>query len=274
MNPATLIEWTRLFGTLSAPEGAKRAHEVVLLLSGALLGYHGQIEVPEGWRGEWRGALAGLPVQPAMLALPWRAFHLAQSGNPEDEARLFEGGVRAILATIPMDYQIKSLLGGAVSLDVDSVLDCMAALIGMARRRLWVMAPYWREQGIEHLKRKVGSLRAHGLEVTVITAFPLSAEDAAGCTAFKLWMEQAGARTSHWIPKTLTTGARPLMHIKAVMADSEGLYLGSANPTDFGLHRSLELGVWLEGAAVAQVERMLALLMTEMESISEGPFKQ
>ena len=93
--------------------------------------------MPEGWHGGWRGALAGLPVQPAMLALPWRAFHLAQSGNPEDEARfLFEGGVRAILATIPMDYQIKSLLGAAVSLDVDSVLDCMAALIGIARRRL------------------------------------------------------------------------------------------------------------------------------------------
>lgn len=145
----------------------------------------------------------------------------------------------------------------------------MAALISMARRRLWVMAPYWREQGIASLKRKVNRLDARGLEVTVITAFPLSAEDTAGCNAFKLWMEQIGARIHHWIPKTLTTGERPLMHIKAVMADNEGLYLGSANPTEFGLQRSLELGVWLEGAVVAQTERIIASLVSQLELIPE-----
>ena len=44
MTPVILIEWTRLFGTLSAPGGAKRAHEVEFLWSEALLAYRGQIE--------------------------------------------------------------------------------------------------------------------------------------------------------------------------------------------------------------------------------------
>lgn len=81
------------------------------------------------------------------------------------------------------------------------------------------MAPYWRKQGIAELKRKVGHVKAKELKVTVISAYPLSEEDAVGCTEFKNWMTQSGASVSHWIPKPLSNGDRPLMHIKAVMAD-------------------------------------------------------
>lgn len=126
MNPSTTFtELTLLFSTLPAPTGAKRAHEIVLLLK-ALLGYSCRIETPETWGEPWSTALSRLQVQPSTLSLPWRALHLSQTTCPEEEALIFEGGIRALLATVPMDYQIRSLLAGVPSLDTKSVADCIA----------------------------------------------------------------------------------------------------------------------------------------------------
>ncbi len=72
------------------------------------------------------------------------------------------------------------------------------------------------------------------------------------------------------LPQGLTIRRCPRLHSKAVIIDSRGMYLGSANLTGAGLgakgdkRRNFELGIWTESSA------MIEQVMQEFNSLWEG----
>ena len=75
-----------------------------------------------------------------------------------------------------------------------------------------------------------------------------------GLGEFESWMRGEGANVKILVPKRLSDGSDPMVHAKVMLADGERGYLGSANFSENGLHKSIEAGVGLRGPAVFHLE--------------------
>lgn len=264
--------WVTLFSQVSASEGSERAQNLVSIFNRDIARQCVKSNVPEEWGRDWQDLALATPVQPAMLSLFWQAYYCAMTNSErfENHFTLPSNSLDRILVTTPYSKNVGSD-GSDLFLNsgLDSLLTYMGSLISQAERYLYVMAPYWSEKGVDHLQRTVGTIYLPGLNVKVMTPEGMSADDISGCGKFIWWLRSAGATVQHLVPKRMADGTRPFVHAKLMLSGKGHCYLGSANFSDNGLYRSIEVGVGLQGAVVESLCRWLESQM-ELFDLKEG----
>ena len=131
----------------------------------------------------------------------------------------------------------------------------VADLIDGAQNELVVVMPSWSILDLDVIKRRKSGKSRSGLNITLMTPRPeeTKADDCQGVAAFRQFMMQAGATVEHLAPNVLSSGVRPLVHGKVVVADKKVAYLGLANLSKDGLNQSIEAGVAFSGAAAMRL---------------------
>jgi len=239
------------FDDSSNPEEARHlAGELTAALNDAISSINHNLDIPLHWPTSLQIVAAKIPVQPASLPLPWQACNaalLSQSCDEWEKVPILE----AILATVPSTYRIeKNPLTEFIAPYEGSLVAFLASLINEAQDELWVINPYWSTHGVERLQRRMLPSFKGPTLVKLLTSDNMQTESKAGCEAFKQWLRLSGSTVEHWVPLPLPDGFIPQMHAKVVIADNKHAYIGSANLSDNGLVRSIEIGVALKGQAV------------------------
>jgi phosphatidylserine/phosphatidylglycerophosphate/cardiolipin synthase-like enzyme len=196
--------------------------------------------------------LSNLDIQPASLCLPWQAYNSSQSLQ---EFQWHKGSaIKAILATVPDAYSldISSSLEFSAPFE-GSLLAYISELISSAQNHLWVINPYWSVNGVKRLQRRFGVSHQFPLKATLITPSNLEGSHLEGFCYFKKWLQDNNVVVQHYIPYPLDDGSMPLVHAKVMIADNVCAYIGSANLSENGMSRSIEMGVGVEGPIVIHI---------------------
>lgn len=190
-----------------------------------------------------------IPVQPMSAALPWQALNCAETNSSPDLLAGYSC-IEAILATIPIEYQIgMKVPPEIIAPHGSSLVSHVAQIIGRAEKDLLVVNPYWSESGIRLLSSQIPPGRVQNAKATIITPAAMKPDHLWACRTFKEMLFRRGFNVEHWTPSELQTGGHPLVHAKVIVADRDTSYLGSANLSENGLNKSIEIGLSIRGPA-------------------------
>lgn len=134
--------------------------------------------------------------------------------------------------------------------------ETIVGLVNLADRRLRFAAPYVDAGGIAAITDSVVAATLRGVDVEVFDP-PHWAPATAAIRGLQAQVREVGNIERLAIRRA--TPEAPWAHLKVVVADSAMAYIGSANITEAGLLRNLELGVLVSGTGVAAIERVLDL---------------
>ncbi|MCP5260358.1 MAG: hypothetical protein H6929_03320 [Rhodoferax sp.] len=138
--------------------------------------------------------------------------------------------------------------------DLEPTEHAFHGLVRAAQRRVVVMTPFFDSTGAAWLQELLSCV-SPGVERTLILR---SLENNSrkdypfGFDALSPWLRAQGIRVFNYsIPRK--EGGRETFHAKAVLCDRSAAYLGSSNVTAASLEHSMEMGVVLQGRAVASI---------------------
>ena len=245
---STLHALTRVFATLSNEEAAQLASSLTNSINRALYRNDRSITLDvESPQEELKRIASRIIVQPASLSMPWQAYRCSQMG--EDVGLGQQSSIKAILATIPEEYKAgMTVPDDFVSPYGGSLIRHMGKIISGTQNTLLIINPYWSVEGLKRLARHLPEkFRVNRARAVVITPYTMNLDCSEGCDYFKWMLGARGFHVEHWTPKKLANGDEPLAHAKVIVSDEKSAYLGSANISEKGLHRSIEIGLHLEG---------------------------
>ncbi|WP_123078963.1 phospholipase D-like domain-containing protein [Halarchaeum sp. CBA1220] len=165
----------------------------------------------------------------------------------------------------------------AASYGMDGLLSTLASQAKRCEREIILLSPFFEGGGLGRLADVLLDALERGVEVTIVTRY-LSDPDSHNYGVITSFSERAAERgvSSHlslvdytvWDedtpPQKRTQGGenpRFTLHAKVMLFDSRAAYVGSANVTDYGFDRYLELGVLLEGAKVSSFRELCLFLL-------------
>jgi phosphatidylserine/phosphatidylglycerophosphate/cardiolipin synthase-like enzyme len=121
------------------------------------------------------------------------------------------------------------------------------------------MTPFFDERGAAWIQELFGFISAGVERVLILRSLEdLSKRDyPTGFTAIQPWLIAQQVQVYNYsIPRSSGFG-RETFHAKVVVADRRHAYVGSSNVTAASLDHSMEMGVTLEGKAVAEVAEVI-----------------
>jgi len=150
-----------------------------------------------------------------------------------------------------------------------AILPLVAALhrlITDAEQEILILNPFFEHEGFDRLASALLAAAARGATITIVTR-RLSDTTSINHQVLKELLLQAcaqglGKRFAFWEYQQVE-GARMVLtsHAKVLVADGEKAYIGSANLTEYGMSRFLEIGVILEGVQVEHLKRILKAVL-------------
>lgn len=132
--------------------------------------------------------------------------------------------------------------------------ETIVGLINGAELRLCFAAPYVDPGGVATIMDAVVAATSRGVMVEIFDP-PNWAPAGAALHGLQTHIRSSGD-PRHLLIRRAAPDA-PWAHLKVVVADDRVAYLGSANITEAGLMRNLELGVLITGDDVAAIKRLL-----------------
>lgn len=181
------------------------------------------------------------------------------------------------LVTLPRDPHFEGVV--PESLAMNWLMPTLARMIKRASREIVILTPFFEGGGLDRLEAPLLDALAEGVEVTIVTRYLHDSDSINRGVLLDLWEEanDRGIDTERlglidytvWdadVPEARRhqDGDTPAftLHAKLMVVDAREAYVGSANVTDYGFARYLELGVRLSGPAVegyaALCDRLLA----------------
>jgi phosphatidylserine/phosphatidylglycerophosphate/cardiolipin synthase-like enzyme len=169
--------------------------------------------------------------------------------------------VQVVLTKPPRPSVLEGKLGelGWRTSDLEATDHAFNSLVRSAQRRVIVMTPFFDERGAAWIQELFGFVSV-GVERVLILR---SLEDSSkrdyptGFTAIQTWLAAQQVKVFNYsIPRSSGFG-RETFHAKVVVADRRYAYVGSSNVTAASLDHSMEMGVALEGKAVAEVAEVI-----------------
>lgn len=170
------------------------------------------------------------------------------------------------------------------SFGMDGLLSTLASQIKRCDNEIILLSPFFEGDGFGRLADVLLDALERGVELTIVTRYLLDRESH-NYYVIQSFMDRVAERevTSRislvdytvWddsIPKDDQTqdGENPqfTLHAKLMLFDSRAAYVGSANVTDYGFNRYLELGVLLEGAKVTPFRELCTFLLDSPGAVS------
>ncbi|WP_152416128.1 phospholipase D-like domain-containing protein [Halococcus hamelinensis] len=179
------------------------------------------------------------------------------------------------LVTFPDDPAFRGTT--TASFGMDGLLSTLASQIKRCDNEIVLLSPFFEGGGFGRLIDVLLDALERGVELTIVTRY-LSDTDSYNYHVIQSFMERVAEQgvTSRvslvdytiWddstpIEERTQDGEHPrfTLHAKVMLFDSQAAYVGSANVTDYGFNRYLELGVLLEGAKVEPFRKLCTFLL-------------
>jgi putative cardiolipin synthase len=179
------------------------------------------------------------------------------------------------LVTFPDDPAFDEVT--SASFGMDSLLSTLASQVKRCDDEIVLLSPFFEGDGFGRLADVLLDALAQGVELTIVTRY-LADSDSHNYHVIQSFMNRVATEglTSGvtlvdytvWDDDTPMTersqdGENPAftLHAKVMLFDSRAAYVGSANVTDYGFNRYLEMGVLLEGAKVASFSELCDYLL-------------
>jgi phosphatidylserine/phosphatidylglycerophosphate/cardiolipin synthase-like enzyme len=204
----------------------------------------------------------GFAARPNALAVfPRLAFALASVQYYLTAVHQEATRVQVVLTKPPRPSVLEQKLSelGWRTADLEATDHAFNSLVRSARRKVVVMTPFFDERGAAWLQELFGFVSA-GVERFLILR---SLEDSSkrdyptGFSAIQPWLAAQQVKVFNYsIPRASGIG-RETFHAKVVVVDRRHAYVGSSNVTAASLDHSMEMGVTLEGKAVASVAEVI-----------------
>lgn len=180
------------------------------------------------------------------------------------------------LVTFPEDPAFADITPSAFGMN--QLLSALASEIKDTTDDIVLVAPFFEGAGFNRLYDVLGDALERGVDLTVVTRYLadesshnrevlqeftnyLAAErDATGAIRtvdYTVWDEEVP------VGERRQNGARPAftLHAKVMLFDGEAAYIGSANVTDYGFDRYLEVGVLLRGPPASKYRDLCEFLL-------------
>ena len=138
-----------------------------------------------------------------------------------------------------------------------------------------ILMPFFEQDGFEKLEPALMAALERGVSVTIVARYlsDSSSHNRHVLSAFVENCRENGVRLSnlnlvdytYWDADSDSgqNGDQPsfTLHAKVMVFDADSAYIGSANVTDYGFERYLELGVLIEGPDVRGFDRIVSRLL-------------
>jgi len=186
-----------------------------------------------------------------------------------------------LLVTFPEDPAFADITPSAFGMN--QLLSALASEIKSASEKIVVIAPFFEGAGFNRLYDVLGDAVERGVDVTIVTRYltdeishnrevltefinylgtECNATGTIRTVDYTVWGEEVPASDR------CQDGAKPAftLHAKVMLFDDETAYVGSANVTDYGFDRYLELGVLLRGPPATQYRELCDFLLNSQKS--------
>lgn len=211
-----------------------------------------------------------------------------QRGYAFDRYRVNPDGLRQVVHTVSVARHVLNFVmaeekaGGRIELiatlpeslpldpETRKVIPSLAAslhrLIVEAETEIVILNPFFERAGFERLASALLAAAGRGVAITIISrelTDPTSVNwQVISGLARRATAQGLEGRFSFYQYQQLEAGRIVLAsHAKALLADSKRAYIGSANLTEHGLTRSIEIGMLLEGTQAKLLERVLQAIV-------------
>jgi putative cardiolipin synthase len=179
------------------------------------------------------------------------------------------------LVTFPNDPVFEPVTPG--DFGMESLMSTLASEIKRCNNRTVLLSPFFEGDGLARLTDVLLDALARGVEVTIVTRY-LQDRTSHNWSVIHGFVDQAQDRGVSGKLETIDytiwdsdippgdrrqNGSNPsfTLHAKMMLFDSRAAYIGSANVTDYGFGRYLELGVLLQGRKVSDVYNLCSFLL-------------
>lgn len=216
---------------------------------------------------------AGFVARPSAFgSFPRLAFALASvqhylSAIHQDATR-----VQIVLTKPPRPSVLEGKLGelGWRTADLEATDHAFNSLVRLAQRRVVVMTPFFDERGAAWLQELFGFVSAGVERILILRSLedPSKRDYPTGFTAIQTWLALQQVKVFNYSIPRLSSAGRETFHAKVVVVDRRHAYLGSSNVTAASLDHSMEMGVTLDGKAVAEVAEVIDAVLLASSRVS------
>jgi putative cardiolipin synthase len=175
------------------------------------------------------------------------------------------------VTTLPADPRFSRLT--PQDLGFDWLMPSLSSEINQASEEIMILMPFFEQDGFNKLQPDLTAALDRGVTITIVTRYlsdPNSnnhkvlsefvsdlREGGISCSnlQFVEYAQQSGGDGG----ERAEQGGDPpefTLHAKVMIFDSKAVYIGSANVTDYGFDRYLELGVLLQGPPVLRYRKL------------------
>jgi len=193
-----------------------------------------------------------------------------------DEERTPPSTTAQPLVTFPDDPEFDGVSPGA--LGFDQLFSALASAVKQTSDQIVLLAPFFEGEGFSRLHGVLINALDRGVDLTIVTRYlgDLSSHNRSVLTKFAELVRAEGPASGSFRTVDYTVwddhvspddrrqdGATPAftLHAKLMAFDDAAVYVGSANVTDYGFDRYLEVGVLLEGPPVSAYTDLCAFLL-------------
>ena len=179
------------------------------------------------------------------------------------------------LVTFPEDPAFAEISPAAF--EMGGLMSRLASEVKRSDTEIILLSPFFEGEGFSRLADVLLDALERGVTVTIVTRY-LSDPDSHNHSVISRFLDRVRERG---VESDLTTvdytvwdegvpagerrqdGVNPAftLHAKVMLFDARAVYVGSANVTDYGFDRYLELGVLLEGAQVSPYRELCKILL-------------
>ena len=174
------------------------------------------------------------------------------------------------LVTLPDDPAFNGVT--AATFGMEGLLSTLASQVKRCDEEIVLLSPFFEGDGFGRLADVLLDALKRDVDLTIVTRY-LADADSHNHTVIQSFMQRVAGEglTSRvslidytvWdddtpITEQIQNGENPkfTLHAKVMLFDTRAVYVGSANVTDYGFNRYLEMGVLLEGAKVTPFRQL------------------
>lgn len=179
------------------------------------------------------------------------------------------------LVTFPDDPSFANTMPAAFGMD--GLMSTLASEIKGSNNQIYMLSPFFEHSGFDRLAGVLLDALERGVNITIVTRY-LQDADSHNYSVVGDFVRRARGRDvdddlttidyTVWDPDTPRgdrhqDGQNPAftLHAKVMSFDRRSVYVGSANVTDYGFSRYLELGVLLGRSEASQFVRLCEFLI-------------
>lgn len=172
------------------------------------------------------------------------------------------GGRVELVATLPENLP----LDAQIRRNILSLATALHRLITEAEQEILILTPFFEQSGFDRLASALLAAANRGAIITIVT-HQLSNPGSVNHQVLSSLARQAAARGLRnqfifWEYQLIEEHhVVPGAHAKVLVSDGRDAYVGSANLTEYGMARRMEIGVLLRGPIVGQLRGMFQAIL-------------